>query len=92
MDYLVTRHARSRCTQRGIPQRGVELLVAFGREAKAVGGAQIIVLGRKERLELESEFGHPALARLRIESDTFAVTKDGCVLTVGHRLKPVKEL
>lgn len=48
-ELLITTHARTRMDSRRISEKGVELVLAYGRPVRA-RGAQIFALGKKEVL------------------------------------------
>lgn len=49
-----TNHLLRRCQQRGIKIDMAEIIVEFGREEKAPGGAQSYMLGKKEASVVEA--------------------------------------
>lgn len=89
MPTMLSRHARARMQQRGIPTEHVERLLAFGCEVHDRHGAVIVYFDRAARRRAER-----ARAATRDELDRLAgmyvVMAGGVVATVGHRYRRVR--
>jgi len=51
-----SKHAKKRIRQRGFSNISVELICQFGRHERALGGAEKIILGKKEYQKAIQEF------------------------------------
>ena len=89
MPTMLSRHARARMQQRGIPSERVERLLAFGCEVHDRHGGVIVYFDRAARRRAER-----ARAASRDELDRLAgmyvVLAGGVVATVGHRYRRVR--
>jgi hypothetical protein len=85
----LTRHARARMQQRGIPAAALEALLAYGREAHDHHGGAIVYLDKAARARLAK--AEPSAARNAASlARTYAVLgSDGKVVTVGHRYRRI---
>lgn len=85
----ISRHARARMQQRGIPSERVERLLAFGCEVHDRHGGVIVYFDRAARRRAER-----AHAATRDELDRLAgmyvVMAGGVVATVGHRYRRLR--
>ena len=84
----LTAHARKRCQQRGIPPLIVEWLFEFGRDVHK-NGAELIYFDKKSRRALRKYAGRQVFRMLDKYMDSYLVTVDGKIVTVGHRTKPI---
>ena len=86
---LLTRHARTRMQQRGIPAAAVDLLISYGRSAPAGDGCELLFFDKAARARLARD--NPAAARTAGRlCRTYAVLgTDGAVVTVGHRTRRI---
>lgn len=85
----LSRHARARMQQRGIPPARIEQLLAYGCEVHDRHGGVIIYFDRAARRRAEragAARGHE-LDRL---SSMYVVVAGGVVATVGHRYRRVR--
>ena len=86
---MLSRHARKRMQQRGVPYAVVDILLDFGRAEHDGHGGEIIYLDSNDRRvarPLFREFGigdHCLNAYLVVGSN-------GNVLTIGHRYVAIK--
>ena len=80
----MSRHATTRCQQRCVPPLVVDLLLEFGAEQAAPGGARKYFFDKGARRRLTAYAG--TLARMLDEHlDVYAVVADGNVITVAYR-------
>lgn len=89
---MLSGHARQRMQQRAIHPLMIDLLYRYGREQQQ-NGSTILYLDRRARkralqalLDVKQRFDKL--------SDAYLVEAggDGTVITVGHRLKPIKDV
>lgn len=87
----ITRHARVRMQQRGIPPAMLEDLLDYGRTMHTHGGATVLYFDRHARAELAWAKGHAIVRLTGWRLDAYAVVGgDGEVRTVGHRFKRLR--
>ena len=92
MSISMTKHAAVRQQQRNIPPLILEWLDSYGTSCHSHDGTEIRYFDKRSRKELAKAFGAQIVSRLAALLDTYAViAADGAVITVGHRLKTVKE-
>ncbi len=92
MTVQMTKHAAIRQQQRGIPPLILEWLESYGASSQSRQGAEIRYFDKHSRKQLAKAVGAEIVGRLTGLLDTYAVfAADGTVITVGHRLKTVKE-
>lgn len=81
-------HARVRMQQRGVSDATLDLLLRYGRTARAGSGCQVVFMDGQARRRAIRDCGRaagPAIDRVR---SVYAVLgEDGVVVTVGHRLR-----
>jgi hypothetical protein len=89
---MMSNHARQRMQQRAIHPLMIELLYLYGREHQQ-NGSTLLFLDKRARakalqalLDVKQRFDKLSDAYL-VEADS-----DGTVITVGHRLKPIKNI
>lgn len=83
---MITKHAASRCQQRGIPPMVDEWLDLYGNEEHDGHGAVIVYFDKKSIREMERNFGRRPVSRMAEWLDAYKVkTLDGCTITLGHR-------
>lgn len=91
MNTTLTKHARDRMQQRGIPQLVVDCLVRFGRCEPCSDGASKYYLDKKSRHELNVYAGRFA-DQLSELLDVFVVVgSDSSVITAAHREKRIRK-
>lgn len=84
---MLTKHAKTRCQQRGIPPMVVDLLRNYGTVEKCPGGATRYSFDKKARQRVSAYAGSLA-GLLQSHLDTYLVVGDeDHVITVGHLLK-----
>ena len=89
---MLSNHAKQRMQQRAIHPLMIELLYLYGRE-KQQNGSTMLFLDKRARekarqalLDVKRRFDNLSDAYL-VEADS-----DGTVITVGHRLKRIKDV
>jgi len=85
---MLSNHARIRMQQRGIPERVLDWLLAFGA-VDHPRGAEVYFFDRKARRALARHVGDAQLVRYDKALDAYAVCTDGQVITVGHRYQRI---
>ena len=87
----LSRHARVRMQQRGIPPSVISLLVAFGATAYDGRGSRIRYFDKRARNRVRTAIGEAQMRQFDNLLNSYAVVADGdVVVTVGHRLRPVQ--
>ena len=87
--FMLTRHARSRMQQRGIPPAQVERILRFGTERHDRHGGVIVYFDRGARRRAER--AHAATApELDQLAGLYLVVAEGRVATVGHRFRRIR--
>ena len=87
--FMLTRHARSRMQQRGIPPAQVERILRYGREQHDRHGGVIVYVARNARRRAERDGGATA-AELDQLAGLYVVVAAGRVATVGHRYRRIR--
>jgi hypothetical protein len=83
----LTRHARARLQQRGIPSEVLERLLDFGKEEHDHRGGRIVYFDRAARTQLQRAVDSVTYKRIEHHLDAYAVLGGaGEVITVGHRI------
>jgi hypothetical protein len=83
-------HAETRSQQRGIQPIVVDWLMQYGARQHDHHGAEIYYFDKRSRRSLAKGVGHDIVARLKKLLDAYIViSKDGTVVTVGHRYKRI---
>lgn len=89
----LSQHAKIRSKQRGISKSSINKILAYGKEYFDMHGAHIHVLRKKEIKTLHGEcvfYGDKiSVDRLR---NTYVVTAENTIITVGHRYRPLNNL
>jgi hypothetical protein len=86
---MLTRHARSRMQQRGIPPAQIEHVLRYGRERHDRHGGVIVYLDREAKRRLARE-GAATGAELDQLAGLYVVLTAGRVATVGHRYRRIR--
>lgn len=87
---MYTIHARSRCQQRSIPLRIVELIIEYG-EMGYNKGAAIYRMTKKARNRLRWEMGQEFYRAVEKKLNCYVVVaEDGSVITAGRRITKMK--
>nr|WP_284055913.1 DUF4258 domain-containing protein [Thermalbibacter longus] len=83
----MTAHARVRARQRGIPEQDVSLVITYGRRCYA-RDALYYFFGRREARREAARLG----AMVERLQGIVVVVEDGCVVTVYHNPRILKDL
>lgn len=88
----MTRHARERAQQRGIPRLMIDLLQRFGSRAYDHRGCVIRYLDKVARRAVEKYIGSQAYRRLHEYHDAYLVEAidTGAIVTCGYRYASLK--
>jgi hypothetical protein len=81
---VLSKHARVRMQQRGIPRRVVDWLAAYGA-VDYQGGSELYYFDRRARQALARDVGPRQLARYAKALNAYMICADGQISTVGHR-------
>lgn len=80
----ITRHARCRMQQRGVPKVAVDILLEFGKEIHT-NGVYRITFDKRGRKRAKSYCRSQAIPEKVL--NIFLIVKDNRILTVGHRTR-----
>ncbi len=84
MDTPLTRHARERMDERGVPEEVVEMLLACGRSRPAKNGARRIEFGPMTRAMLLRRRSPEAVSRIMARYEkVYLIVQDDCIVTVA---------
>ncbi len=87
---MYTRHAETRCQQRGIRSEVVDALMAYGRR-RTRHGADVYFMDRATRERARADLGRIDYGRIADRLDAYlVVSDDGQVITAAKRLKRLK--
>ncbi len=87
---MYTRHAETRCQQRGIRSEVVDALMAYGRR-RTRHGADVYFMDRTTRERARADLGRIGYGRIADRLDAYlVVSDDGQVITAAKRLKRLK--
>ena len=86
---LLTHHARARMQQRGISAARLNVLLDFGRTARAGSGCEVVFFDRKARQRLARAGVISPSEADRICKSYAIVEADSGVITVGHRTRRI---
>ncbi len=84
----LTRHAKIRMQQRGIPRCVVDWLAAYG-EIDHQPGSELYYFTRRTRQAMQRDMGKRALRGYSKCMDAYMIHVDGMIATVGHRYQRV---
>ena len=87
----MTRHAKARLQQRAIPPLIIDWLYRYGSRFTGVNGTTVCFFDKQSRRYLASEVGHVVVRRLADMMDAYLVLSNDCIITVGHRYKPLRK-
>lgn len=90
LEGILTRHARARMQQRGIPAAAIDHVLRYGRERHDGHGCVVVCLDRSARRRIERKGTARGAALDRLEGVYVVLTTDGTVRTVGHRYRRLK--
>lgn len=85
-----TWHATQQAQRRGISSDKEIILDQYGRREPAPGGGEIVVLDRREKKEIEAEYGKGFAADLSRGAGLYKFETAGMVITIGHRYRRIK--
>lgn len=85
----LSKHAKTRTHQRGIPRLMVDLLERFGVEEKAADGARILFFDKTSRRRVKAYSG-PLAASIEAFMDVYLIVEGGTVITTGHRTERIR--
>lgn len=91
MNLTLTKHARDRMQQRGIPQLVVDCLIRFGRCEPCGGGAAKYYLDKRSRSELRAYAGRFSNHLAEFLDVYVVVGPDSSVITTAPREKPIRK-
>lgn len=84
----LSKHAKTRMQQRGIPRRVVDWLAAYGA-VDHPRGAEVYYFDSRSRRALERDVGRRMLVRNEKALDAYMVCSNGLITTVGHRYQRI---
>ena len=88
----LSKHAQTRCQQRGLPPLVLDWLTQFGATEYDHQGAEIRFFDRRSRQQLARYAGKVVVERLAGLLDAYAVvSSDGIIVSVGHRYKRITD-
>ena len=79
----LSKHAKTRMQQRGIPRLVVDWLAAYG-EVDHQRGAEVFYFTQRARKALRRDVGRRLLRRHEKALDAYMVCTEGQIATVGH--------
>ena len=85
----MTKHALIRSQQRAIPPLIIDWLCKYGCRLTGMNGTTVCFFDRESRRYLASEVGQVVVRRLSDMMDAYVVLSNDCIVTVGHRYKPL---
>jgi hypothetical protein len=87
---LTSQHAKTRCQQRAIPAILIDLLLQFGTNQPAGGGASKFFFDKAARRRIKAYAGQLA-GFLNEHLDVYAIVgADNTIITAAHRLKRIQ--
>lgn len=88
----LTKHAKQRAQQRGIPKLMIELLQRYGHRAYDHHGGVIRYMDKTARRSVEKYIGTAVFRRLHEHLDAYIVEAidTGAIITCGQRFEPLK--
>ena len=91
MHYTLSRHAKERLQQRGIPLMSVETMLRYGRKRRRKG-AYVLCMDRRQRKLVKARLAPEIYRRVADKLDFYMVYNDrtGEIITVAHRLDRLK--
>lgn len=88
--FMLTRHARSRMQQRGIPPSLVDRVLRYGREVHDHHGAIVVMMDRAARTRMARDGESRGVALDRLRGVYVVLATDGTIRTVGHRTRRLR--
>ena len=87
----LSRHARERMQQRGIPRQAIDYVLTYGRVSHDHHGGRVVWMDKRARARLQREEGYDVASTLDKHLNAYAVIDpDGRVVTVGHRYRRIR--
>ena len=87
---MLTKHAVTRCQQRGIPAEVVDVLLTFGRR-RFRHGAEVCFMDQLGRRQAEKTLGRPRFAQIADKLNSYVVVSDeGRLITAAPRCRRFK--
>ena len=89
--YTLSRHARERLQQRGIPLVSLETMLCYGKKRRR-GDAYVVCMDKRRRKLTQARLDPEIYRRVADKLDFYLVYDDrtGTVITIGHRLDRLK--
>ena len=89
--YKLSRHAKERLQQRGIPLLSVETMLSYGRK-RWHGDAHVVYMDKRHRKRVQNQLEPELYRQVADKLDFFLVYDDntGEIITVAHRLDRLK--
>ena len=84
----LSKHAKVRMQQRGIPRCIVDWLAAYG-QVDHQRGSELFYFNHRSREEIRRDMGRNVLIGMEKCMDAYMVCADGRIATVGHRYRRV---
>ena len=82
----ITKHARQRMQQRGIPFEALDVILDFGREIHDHRGCTVVSIDKPARKRIARELGRDRYRKLEKWLGTYVVVgADDAIVTVAHR-------
>lgn len=84
-----TKHAESRCQQRGIPRAVVQVLYRFGKRTYNEG-AEVYFMNKVSRQRAENDLSKEEFKEVQKWFDVYIVIESSLIITVARRSKYFK--
>jgi len=91
MNAEITQHAEVRMQQRGVSPQVLDLLLLYGRRARAGKGAEIVYFDKKVQKRLIEKTSIPEIKPGSKQLNSYAVCRGAMILTVGKLYKRVRK-
>ena len=91
MNIQITKHAEIRMQQRGVSNHALNLLIQYGRRARAGKGAEIVYFDKQVRRRLLCESGTDSVRPDSKDLNSYAVCKGAVILTAGKLYRRVRK-
>lgn len=87
----LTHHAQARMQQRGIDSTVLDYLDEFGCYLEQGNKGSIVYFDKRARTLLKRELSRREFTKIERKLNAYyVISNDGTVITVGHRIKPIK--
>ena len=87
--FNLSKHAEKRASQRGVPNKIIELIQIYGEEIHRGGGCVVRFFSKKGLEFIYSELGREEGKILKNKENAYIVEHDGFVITTGYLYKKV---